>query len=272
MNRSTEANRRVVIGCCVLVLWALMTTSLPSEAEKTPLPPKKLVKRCDQDDPVAMRLLGEFYLPYQSDPAALKKAVFWIERAATVDDHPAQIMASDFYERGFGVPKNPERAAWFAMHAARSGDVDSQARYAHFLEIGYGVPADPQAARDWYRKAADQGHAQAARWMGDDLAMIDDNAVARSESIRYLAIAARQGDAEAARKLGTMSAGLDPIEDVRPNVNIRRSPSATAAVVARTARINVMYSLGDKTDGWVEVYRPDGFVTGFVSRRALTGS
>lgn len=272
MDESTRRGRRVVIGCCALVTWALLSTSLPTEAERTPSPPKKLVKRVDKDDPEAMRLLGQFYWAYQEDPAALKKAVFWLERAATVDDHPAQIMASEFYEKGIGVTANAQRSAWFAMFAARSGDANSQYRYAHFLETGYGVPADPQEARAWYRKAADQGQPLAARWMGEDLSMIRDNAVAQSEAVRYLAIAARQGDAAAADKLASLSTGLRRLDGVPPNVNIRKAPSPAADVVARTERVKVMYSLGEKAEGWVEVYRPDGYVTGFASRRALTGS
>lgn len=272
MKATWGSNGRTIIGCSALVLLALVATSLPSDAERTPAAPKQLLKRVNHDDPEGMRLLGQFYWAYQTDPEALKKAVFWIERAATVDDHPAQIMASDFYEKGIGVPQNAQRSTWFAMHAAHSGDANSQYRYAHFLETGYGVEANVEEARTWYRRAAEQGQPKAAAWMGADLARDTANADALRDAVHFLAIAARQGDADSAQTLASLSGKLDPIEDFKPNVSIRKSPSQTADVVARTAPVSVIYSLGERAKGWVEVYRPDGYVTGYASTRALTGS
>jgi len=168
MKTTAKWMTRRLAEVLAIVLCAVLTASIPSDADKGPRPPRDLVKRCDKDEPEAMRLLGQFWWAHAAeDPAALKKAVFWIERAATVDDHAAQLMASEFYEKGIGVAQNPTRAAWFAMHAARSGNAKAQERYAHFLQTGFGVDADPEEARLWYAKAAAQGQQEASKALAE---------------------------------------------------------------------------------------------------------
>ncbi|MGL6187720.1 MAG: tetratricopeptide repeat protein [Holosporales bacterium] len=48
---------------------------------------------------------------------------------------------------------------------AEQGDADFQYRLAKLYKKGRGVPQDFQAAFQWYRKAADQGDAEAIRFL-----------------------------------------------------------------------------------------------------------
>jgi TPR repeat protein len=69
-------------------------------------------------------------------------------------------------------------------------------------EQGQGVPQDAAEAARWYRKAAQQGHAEAQKILGDMYA--NGHGVARdaAEAARWYRKAAQQGYAEARKKLG----------------------------------------------------------------------
>jgi hypothetical protein len=254
--------------------WASLSFANPGIADPgaaaSPRPPKSLVRQVDRDDPRAMRVLGQFYLDRAPDPEALKKAAFWFDRAARMDDHAAQAQVSLMYERGQGVAPNPERAAWFAGHATRSGLAADQHRYARLLEAGIGLPANLDEAQRWHRLAADQGHAISAAWLGTRLAQAAATREQTGEAIRYLAVAARGGDESSARSLEQLRAQFEAVS-TRPNVNIRRAPSLKAEVLARTTPVTQVYVLGERAEGWLEVYRPQGHVIGYASSRALMG-
>jgi TPR repeat protein len=47
--------------------------------------------------------------------------------------------------------------------AVEQGDADAQFALGRCYEFGKGVPADYEEATKWYRKAAKQGHADAER-------------------------------------------------------------------------------------------------------------
>jgi hypothetical protein len=273
MNKATRGFSALAgIALSLGIAGAVLMSSLATAAD-IPAAPAKLLWRADRDDPQGMRLLGEYYLQYANrNPEALRKAVFWIERAATVDDHPAQALSSQFYQKGIGVPKNPERATWFAMHAARSGDVDSQFRYALFLETGAGVKPNMPEALSWYRKAADRNHRNAASVLGQYLARNAKTVDAQLEAVRYLSKASRMGDSQAGLVLTKLSARLARVTRQKPNVNIRKLPSLKSEVVAQTSPVKAIYSLGEVAEGWVAVYRPDDAVTGYAFVKALSGS
>ncbi len=67
------------------------------------------------------------------------------------------------YARGQGVPKDySEGLKWFRK-AAEQGDADAQLGLAAMYSQGKGVPEDDDEAIKWLRKAAAQGNAQAVR-------------------------------------------------------------------------------------------------------------
>jgi len=69
------------------------------------------------------------------------------------------------YEEGRGVPQDYAEAARWYRKAADQGGADAQNRLGLMYEKGRGVPDYAEAVR-WYRKAADQGHAGAQAKLG----------------------------------------------------------------------------------------------------------
>ncbi len=59
------------------------------------------------------------------------------------------------------MPKDAAQAAAWYRRAANQGDADAQYSLGRLYENGTGVPKDTAQAAAWYRKAADQGHADA---------------------------------------------------------------------------------------------------------------
>jgi TPR repeat protein len=74
---------------------------------------------------------------------------------------PARAMASD------EESPNP------LQEAAEAGDLEAMYRLGWALEHGQGLPADPLEAASWYRRAADEGHDQAAAGLERVLASDD---------------------------------------------------------------------------------------------------
>ena len=59
-----------------------------------------------------------------------------------------------------GVPKNASQAVTWYRKAAEQGDADAQFNLGVMYAKGVGVPKDASQAVTWFRKAAEQGHAR----------------------------------------------------------------------------------------------------------------
>ena len=67
-------------------------------------------------------------------------------------------MAGLMYSDGNGVPQNYEKAAFWYRKAAEQGHADAQNNLAARYATGTGVAKDLAEALKWYRAAAAQGH------------------------------------------------------------------------------------------------------------------
>ena len=67
------------------------------------------------------------------------------------------------YDAGEGVPENASAAARWYRKAADQGNADAQFSLASMYEHGRGVDKDFTVAVKWYRKAAEQGDANAKK-------------------------------------------------------------------------------------------------------------
>ena len=65
------------------------------------------------------------------------------------------------YARGEGVPKDLGKAAELFRKAADQGNADAQDNLGMLYENGRGVPKDLDKAAELYKKAADQGNQHA---------------------------------------------------------------------------------------------------------------
>jgi TPR repeat protein len=73
----------------------------------------------------------------------------------------AQFALGDYYRYGAGAARNDTEAVIWFRKAADQGDANAQYELGHSYDRGLGVRADKTKAVDWLRKAADQGNAEA---------------------------------------------------------------------------------------------------------------
>ena len=67
------------------------------------------------------------------------------------------------YAEGDGVAKDLEEAIKWWRKAADQGDANAQFNLGWAYSNGEGVAKDSEEAAEWFRKAAEQGHAGAQR-------------------------------------------------------------------------------------------------------------
>src|SRR5208283_2618949 len=72
----------------------------------------------------------------------------------------------DAYYYGRGVPKDYDEAVKWYRKAADQGNADAQNNLGIIYQNGFGVAKDYEEAVKWYRKSADQGHAVAQANLG----------------------------------------------------------------------------------------------------------
>ena len=103
-----------------------------------------------------------------------------------------------------GVPQDYAAAASWYRKAADQGHADAQTNLGLMYDTGQGVPQDYAAAVSWYRKAADQGNVSAQYNLG--LMYINGQGVPQdyAAAVSWYRKAADQGDADAQYNLGVM--------------------------------------------------------------------
>jgi len=115
------------------------------------------------------------------------------------------------YKYGKGVPKDYAEAVKWFRKAAEQGDADAQGFLGVMCYIGDGVPEDKTEAVKWYRKAAEQGHARAQNALGvmyDYGKGVPENDV---EAYVWLSISAAGENKEAKKSLVQAKARLTPV-------------------------------------------------------------
>jgi TPR repeat protein len=90
----------------------------------------------------------------------------WYERAATAGDFQAEICIGDFYQYGNSVPKDMNEALRWMERAANRGNAYNQFLVGYWLNNGTdGIKVDKIKAMEWFRKAAENGYADAKRML-----------------------------------------------------------------------------------------------------------
>jgi localization factor PodJL len=229
---------------------ALAPASLP--APTAPLPPASAsVSAAPAADvaPVAqasptrisgMADIGE--IPATAGTAGLRRAALAGEPGAVLE------IAARLAE-GRGAPRDPRLAAKILEKAAAEGIAPAQYRLGSFYEKGTGVPRDAVLARQWYERAAQKGNAKAmhnlavllaegaasgrpdytgaVNWFSQasqhnvrdsqfNLGVLLARGLGTEQNLieawRWFAIAARQGDEDAARKRDEVGQKLSPTD------------------------------------------------------------
>jgi len=142
------------------------------------------------------------------DPAA---AVPWLQIAAGGGLAPAEFRLGTLYERGIGVGRNRDTAKVWYDRAAGRGHVKAMHNLAVLLSEG-GEEAATARAADWFRTAASHGLVDSqfnlAVLYVRGLGVTADPQAA----YRWFALAARQGDAEAATRRDEIGRDLPPAD------------------------------------------------------------
>lgn len=73
----------------------------------------------------------------------------------------------NFYSEGIGVEKDASKAFEWFKKAAEQGNAEAQFFLGRSYFEGSGVEEDPQKAMEWLEKAAEQGNADAQNKLGE---------------------------------------------------------------------------------------------------------
>ncbi len=120
------------------------------------------------------------------------------------EDAVGQFQRGKMYDRGEGVKQDKALALKWYRKAADQGYAEAQLLLGIIYDQGIGVPQDYAEAVDWYRKAAEQGYAKAQYNLA---AMYDEGLGIKQDFLQagdWYGKAAEQGYAKAQFNLGSM--------------------------------------------------------------------
>lgn len=177
-----------------------------------PLPdklPAALRNAAVKGQPAAEFEIGVRLIEGRGLPQNAEAGLRWLERAAESGLVPAHFRIAGLYEKGIGVKKNLTIARRHYVAAAEKGNAKAMHNMAVLYAEGIDGKADYKTAAEWFRRAADYGVADSqynlailhARGIG-----VDQNIL---ESYKWLALAALQGDNDAAKKRDEIGSKLD---------------------------------------------------------------
>ena len=179
-----------------------------------PLPPPDLGplplrQAAAQGDARAQYSIALRYAEGQGAPQNLTEAARWFERAASAGLAPAQYRLAVLYERGQGVAKDLGRARSWYQAAAEKGNVKAMHNLAVSVSGRQDGGADYALAAKWYGQAGAYGLADSQF----NLAVLAERRLGMPKNLgaayQWFALAAKNGDQEAAKRRDLMKPGLD---------------------------------------------------------------
>lgn len=121
----------------------------------------------DNGNPRAQVMLGRCFENGLGVEQDLAVAAQWFQLAAEQNDSEAQVLLAYCYEIGAGVPKNPQEVQNLMTRAAESGNPEAQFNLAINYSQGInGAPKNEVTSFQWAQRSAQQGYAQAERFLG----------------------------------------------------------------------------------------------------------
>jgi hypothetical protein len=131
---------------------------------------------------------------------------------------------------GDGVEKDPVEAVKWYRKAAEQGHADAQVNLGECFMNGQGVAKDPVDAVKWYRKAAEQGLAIAQLSLGVCFNYGQGVAKNLTEAVEWYRKAAEQGDAVARKRLDDIPIQIDVLTDqFRATLSVSAVPLFSAS-------------------------------------------
>jgi localization factor PodJL len=172
--------------------------------------PASLRQAAMSGDPIAQYEVGLRYASGRDIPQDLVAAFQWHSRAAARGLSAAQFRLAAMYERGQGAAPDIEKARTWYQRAAEQGHVKAMHNLA-VLSAG-GGRTDYAFAAKWFTEAAERGLADSQF----NLAVLHQNGMGVPKDLKaaykWLSLAARSGDTDAASRLGAIKTQLSPAD------------------------------------------------------------
>ena len=173
--------------------------------------PASLSKAASEGDPLALFEIGARYTEGRGVATDLSEAARWYELSAARGFAPAEYRLANLYEKGQGVERDLPRARELYETAAGKGNASAMHNLAVLLATGVGTEKpDFEGAAKWFQKASEFG----VRDSQFNLAILyaRGNGVKQDleESYKWFAIAARDGDGDAAQKRDEVANAMSP--------------------------------------------------------------
>jgi localization factor PodJL len=199
--------------------------------------PASLRQAALRGDPAAQMEVASRFAAGQGVERDLLQAYHWFGRAAARGSAVAQYRFGALYERGLGTDRDPERARAWYIRAAGQGNVKAMHNLA-VLSVSGGRSDYPAAAK-WFAQAADFGLTDSQV----NLAILYQSGLGVSKDLtqayKWLTLAARGGDREAAGRAAQVRARLSPsdVQAADADVAAWRARVPDAAANATTAAV-----------------------------------
>ncbi|WP_439631409.1 peptidoglycan-binding protein [Shinella sp.] len=173
--------------------------------------PASLSKAATEGDALALFEIGARYTEGRGVATDLAEAARWYELAVARGFAPAEYRLANLYEKGQGVERDLARARELYEIAANKGNASAMHNLAVLLATGMGTAQpDFDGAAKWFQKASELG----VRDSQFNLAILyaRGNGVKQDleESYKWFAIAARDGDNDAAQKRDEVANAMRP--------------------------------------------------------------
>ncbi len=177
-----------------------------------------------------------------------KLALRLFERAAAAGSGPAQFRLANMHEKGIGTARDPKLAMTWYRRAADKGNAKAMHNLAVLIAEGADGRPDYAAAADLFRKAAEFGVRDSqynlAILLGRGLGVEQD----LMQSYTWFAVAARDGDTDAAKK-------RDEVGTKLPAVDLAAGRTASLTWKPKTPD-PVANEISAPADGWDPAPRP----------------
>ena len=162
-------------------------------------------KAAEQGHDKAANNLGCMYLDGRGVEQDYEKAAYWLELSAQKNDTLAILNLGCMYEDGnLGGSQNYDKAFEYYQKADKLGCAPAAYELGHCFEVGVGTKANPKKAFSFYKKSADAGYGPAAYETGRRYLEGDGVKKDLKMARKYLEIAVKKGDLNAAGILGAL--------------------------------------------------------------------
>lgn len=191
--KAGDAEGQALYGCALLNGWGVQSNHVAAV--------EWFRKAAGQGNALGQFNLGNCYLQGRGGEKNGEKAVEWLEKAAKQGNVKASYVLWLCYDNGLGVKRNEDLGRTHLYNAASGGYADAQyAMGVHFSLSKF--DEDKAQAAEWFKKAAEQGHAEAQFELG--FCYFTGNGREKNEvmALKWFQRAAEQGSASAQFELG----------------------------------------------------------------------